>query len=352
MQVFTTDADGPGRLPAPVAALRAFEGVPVRYFPRSRPYAVLGSHELARHLAAAVAQASVVHVHGLWNRVAWSAFRAARRAGVPWVLSPRGMLDRGSLAHHGWRKRLVYPLADRAGIRQASLIHATSAAEEEGIRAWYPEAPIAIVPNGVDPALGGDGISRVDLGLPEEGSLVVAVARLHPVKRLDLLVDAFAQVHERQPATRLVLAGPDEAGLWPALQARAGRHAGAVVWLGPVDADRRDALLRHASVFVLCSDSESFGMSLVEAMRAAVPVVVTDTCGWPAVASEGAGLVVAQRAGAIADGIAHLAALPDAGRSMGQAGRALVTRAYAWPAVAGRFLELYAEVARRGPSPA
>jgi glycosyltransferase involved in cell wall biosynthesis len=343
--VLTTDADGAGRLPPTVAGARLYDGVPVRYFPRSRPFRVIGSRALSDALAPAFGHADVVHIHGLWNRVVWAAARGARRAGVPYVLSPRGMLDSGSLAHHAWRKRLIYPLTDRATVQHAALIHATSESEAAGVRAWHAHARVDVIPNGVELSLQGADLSRADLGLPLDRDLIVAVARLHPIKRLDLLVDAFRAVRARRPNVHLVLAGPDEAGLWPGLRARSGHDADAVTWLGPVDEARRDALLRHAGVFALCSRSESFGMSLVEAMRAAVPVVVSDTCGWERIAGEGAGLVTASTAEALAEAMCRV--LDDRGRAqtMGRAGQMFVRTHYAWSAVAPRYLAAYASLA-------
>lgn len=341
VRVLTTDADGDGRLPPAVVGLAAYDGVPVRYCRTSWPRQVIGSRELAAELRATVSGVDVVHIHGLWNRVVWAAAGIARRAGVPYVLSPRGMLDSGSLRHHRWRKRLVYPVMDRRAVAGASLIHATSDQEAAGIARWAPSAGIAVIPNGIDPQPRGSGISRQGLGVPEGVPLVVSVARLHPVKRLDLLIDAFVKVSTSDPRARLVVAGPDERGLRQGLEARAGRHRAAITWLGAVDETRRDALLQHASVLVMCSDSESFGLSVVEAMRAAVPVVVTDTCGWARVAEEGAGLVVPQSSLEIAEGIRQVLADPMRAAAMGARGRALVGREFNWAAIANRFMAAY-----------
>ncbi len=341
IDVLTTDADGAGRLSPADAACRVYEGVPVRYYQRSWPTRIIGSRALTAEALSVFRHADVVHIHGLWNRVVWAAATRARRAGVPYVLSPRGMLDAGSLRHHLWRKRVAYPLADRGVVQHAAVIHATSAAEASGIRAWRPSARIEVIPNGIDPEVGGATVSRSDLGVQQDGPLVVSVGRIHPVKRLDLLIDAFQRVVEMHPRAHLVIAGPDEHGLRSTLESRAGQVASAITWLGAVDAVRRDGLLRHASAFVMCSDSESFGLAALEALRAEVPVVVTDTCGWDAIALEGAGYVVAQTAAAISDGLVEVLRDPVQARQMGARGRAYALRAFAWPSVAGRFDALY-----------
>ena len=100
VQVFTTDANGAEALPTQVTGHTAFEDVPVRYFPRSFPLSPIGSRLLGAALRREVGGYDIVHVHGLWNRVVWAAAREASRAGVPYVLSPRGMLEPAARAHH------------------------------------------------------------------------------------------------------------------------------------------------------------------------------------------------------------------------------------------------------------
>jgi len=336
LTVFTTDANGAGALPPSVTAGSRYEGVAVRYFPRSRPRILFGSRTLESALGAELPSASVVHIHGLWNRVVWSAARAANRAGVPYVLSPRGMLEPAALAHHAWRKRIALALFDRRVLDGAALVHATSPREAGTVAAWVPHTRVVTIPNGIDPA-GPPVLSRAELGLPEGVPIVSFIARLHAIKRPDLVVDALVRMRAAHPQAHLVIAGPDEHGLWPGLVARAGEARGSVSWIGPVDRQQRDSLLGHAAALVMCSDSESFGMSVLEAMAAGTPVVVTDTCGWDEVARYGSGLVVEQDAAAIARALATLLDDPPAARAMGERGRARAVEFYGWDAIAASF---------------
>ena len=335
VQVFTTDANGPGTLPSVVTEARAFEEVPVRYFHRSWPRWPIGSRGLAHALAREVIAYDAVHIHGLWNRVVWAAAGEARRAGVPYVLSPRGMLEPGALAHRSWRKRVAYALIENGVLAGASLLHATSETERETLRELKPRAPVVLIPNGIDASAGP---------LPEPrtpGPNVLFVGRLHPIKRPDLLIDAFAALRRRHPAARLVVAGPDERRMRAELVARAGDHAGYIRWVGEVNAVERSALLRDAAALVMCSDSESFGMSVLEAMAAAVPVVVTRTCPWPDVHRHGSGFWVAQRVDAVADALDRILANADAAREMGRRGRALAESRYRWEVIASMFATHY-----------
>jgi glycosyltransferase involved in cell wall biosynthesis len=350
VEVLTTTADGPADLPASPPEGSRHEGVAVRYLQRSFPRRLFGARGLGPALDEAIARSDLVHIHGLWTLPGWMAARRARRAGVPVVMSPRGMLDAGSLAQRAWRKRIAYAVVERRNLRAAALLHATSMAEARALRLWVPGAPVVTVPNGVDAPAAGlplPGAARLRLGIPEGAPLLLFLGRIHPIKRLDLVAAAFDRVSAALPDARLVIAGPDERGERRRLEpyfAAAGRH---VHWTGEAGDAEKWALLVDADLLVLCSDSESFGMSALEAMAAGTPVVVTRTCPWPEVETAGAGFWVPQEPEAIAG--AALAILRDGERAggMGARGRALARARYSWDAVASAMAERYREAVER-----
>lgn len=345
VQVFTTDANGGGRLPASVTAGAVFDDVPVRYFPRGVPASPIGSAPLAAALRAEAGGFDALHVHGLWNRVVWAAAREASRAGVPYVLSPRGMLEPAARAHRAWRKRASWTLFDRNVVTRAALLHATSEPERQTLLEMSGGVPVVCIPNGID-------LAPAPARTPGDDPMVLFLGRVHPIKRLDLLVRAFAIVRDRNPRVRLAIAGPDESGLIPGLLELAGRHVGAVRWIGSVDDDRRRTLLQEAAVLVMCSDAESFGMSVLEALGAAVPVVVTRTCPWEQVERHGAGFSVEHDAEAIAAAVARVLGDPAAARAMGERGRRLAESAYQWTAIASAFSAEYRRLPASAAVPA
>ncbi|HTM04916.1 MAG TPA: glycosyltransferase [Vicinamibacterales bacterium] len=336
VEVFTTDANGEAALPPTVTGSGDFEGVPVRYFPRTWPLEPIGSRALATTLRRTIGRFDALHIHGLWNRIVWTAAREARRAGVPYVLSPRGMLETAALAHKPWRKRLAYAAIERHTIEGAATCHATSAREAATLRAITPDASVVLIPNGVDVPAGADPA-------PNVRPTFVFIGRLHAIKRLDLLLDAFAQVVAVRPDARLIIAGPDEQRLRELLEPRQA-PGNRVTWLGAVDARQRDAVLAQARALVVCSDSESFGMAVVEAMAAGRAVIVTRTCGWDDLERRGAGLLVDQNPLAIADAMQRLLDAPAAASTMGVNGRRWVEEAFTWDAVARRFIETYSAI--------
>jgi len=349
IEVFTTTANGAAELPVPIATRSFYDSVPVRYFPRRRPRRRFRAPDMGPALSAALTGCDVVHIHGLWSAVGWQAARRARAARVPYVLSPRGMLERGALIYRRWAKRLVFEAIERQNLSGAALIHATSVAEARTLGALAPRVPVIVVPNGVRADVVGHGPSgsfRRRWRLSDTRPLVVYLGRIHPIKRLDLLAAAFARVRVRFPEVQLVIAGPGQVEEVRTAQAWFRDVAPAVTWTGELDPNEKWDLLADADALVLCSDSESFGTSVIEALASGVPVVATRTCPWEELETEGCGRWVDQDVGAIAHGLGEILADPPAARRMGDRGRALVRRKYEWDAVARAMADHYRAVAQ------
>ncbi|MGL1834070.1 glycosyltransferase [Rhodocyclaceae bacterium SMB388] len=156
--------------------------------------------------------------------------------------------------------------------------------------------------------------ARDTLGLPREAFVVANVGRLHPDKDQATLIRAFAHARERLPAGALLAiigSGRLEAKL-EALAQELGLGE-SVRLLGQVPEVWRH--FRAFDVFALSSDHEPFGMVLLEAMVAGVPVIATDCGGAPEVLVDIAPLVPLGDSERLADGLVQLAGLTDEGRS-------------------------------------
>ena len=346
VEVVTTTANGDAQLPAsPSGGGDQYDGVPVRYVATSFPRRFFGAR-VRGPLTAALARADVCHIHGVWNVPEWWASYLARARTLPYVLSPRGMLQPQAVRQGRWRKTVAYRLLERANLRGASLLHATSEQEADALRDLQLGVPIAVVPNGVDleAAQRASRGYRRQLAIPSDAFVVLYLGRMHRIKRLDLVADAFAELRTTNPSAHLVLAGHDEQGLIPDLTRRLSAHAPFVHALSAVGGQDKWALLRDADVTLLCSDSESFGMTVVESLAAGVPAVVTRTCPWPEIETRECGFWVEQNAPAIAAALRTLADDPARRRRMGERGAAFACERYGWDAIAPVMSRLYAEL--------
>ena len=348
VRVVTTTANGDSELSEAVVARGEYEGIPVRYCARAWPRSIFHSPSLGAVVATELREADVLHIHGLWNATVWSAAAAAREQRKPYVLSPRGMLAPAALAHDKWRKKLVYPLADRRVIRDAARLHATSQSEFEELDRLPEPGRAVYVPNGVELPPGSDRdprAARERFHLPPTSPLVLFLGRIHPIKRLDLVAAAFGRVRAQHRDAHLVIGGPDEEGHRATVAPLFTPFGSSVTWTGRVDEAGKRQLLDAATTLVLSSNSESFGMSVAEAMAAGKPVVVTRTCPWPEVESHQAGFWVDQTADAIAEGLNAILSNPLAAQAMGRRGRALIASQYSWPSAAGALIKAYEDIA-------
>jgi glycosyltransferase involved in cell wall biosynthesis len=286
----------------------------------------------------------VLHDNGLWlphnHRIA----SLARDARLPRIVSTRGMLEPWAIRHKRWKKTAAWRLYQRRDLSRAAALHATAAEEEANLQIYRLRPPVRTIPNGVDlpnlpPRTGVSGGGRT--------RTAVFLGRIYPVKGLPMLVEAWARV--RPGGWRLVIAGPDEAGHQAEVEAAvaASGLSDVVSFPGPVLDDAKAALLRDADLFVLPSHSESFGMSVAEALAHATPVLTTTAAPWPELAQRGCGWRMSPTVGGLADGLRIATSTETATlRRMGEAGRALVATDYAWPAIAERFAALYADAAK------
>jgi glycosyltransferase involved in cell wall biosynthesis len=347
VEVFTTTANGDEPLPpAPDGVI--YEGVRVRYFPLAWPSFGWRAVGLAEAVARAARDADLIHVHGLWNLTAWAGVGAAQASSVPYVLSPRGMLQPDAMAHHHALKAVAYRAVEREHLRGAALLHATSEAEARALAAAGPR--VVLVGNGVTSMeVTADAIARVRqrFDLPADVDVVTFLGRLHPIKRLDLLAAAFARVRSSGRRACLVIAGPDETGQRCRLEPSLRDVADDVRWTGAVDGEDKWSLLHASRALVQCSDSESFGLSVAEALAAGVPVVVTERGAWDAIAAVGCGYVVDHDADAIAGALERLLADPAEARAMGLRGRAWAQRTFGWEAIGRAMLREYESIVSR-----
>jgi glycosyltransferase involved in cell wall biosynthesis len=353
--VLSVNLDGPPWQPAALAPGRLTlrqAGVTWEYFPGRFPRRWLRSPALAAALPAAVAAADAIEIHGLYHHPLIAAARTCRRLGKPYVLRPLGILDPVIQRRRRWRKQLAGLLGGRALLRGAALIHCTSEAEAAIARPWIGDRPVAVVPHGVTPAPPPDAaeLARARaLWLGEAaGPVLLFLGRLTPKKGLGTLVATLPPLAARWPGLRLLVAGKDEGEAAPAaaLAARLGigRH---IVFAGQLDAAAKGAALALANLFVLPSQSENFGLAVVEALAAGVPAVIAPGVAIAAeLAASGAALVVPAEPAALADALARLLAAPEQQAALAAAGRRAAA-GYSWERAAATLSGHYARLAAR-----
>ena len=351
VHVFTTSVDGPADSDVPLGRPVDLEGVKVTYFPSRMLRRLYWSPPMGAALAASVAGFDAVHLHAVYLWPIWAGARAARAEGVPYVISPRGMLVPELIRRRSrWVKAAWIALVERANLEAAAAIHTTSSVEAAHLAGFgWKLPPVVTIPHGVDdpPPPSAAPLSDDIAAAVAQGPLVLAFGRLSWEKALDRLIAALPQV----PAARVVMAGDDSDGYAASLAAKA-RAAGVdgrlTIVPRHVEGADKEALFGAARMFAITSLSENFGLAAFEAMRRGVPVLATPNVGMSEIVREsGAGRVVDATPAAIAAGIAAMLGDPAGTRAMGEAGRAHVVAHYGWRTIARRMADLYVTVAAR-----
>jgi len=344
VEVFTTNVDGPQDSNVPLGVPVDLDGVRVWYFPVPSLRRLYWSPAMGKALRQRLGSFDVVHTHSVFLWPTSVAARIARQLNVPYVMAPRGMLVHELIRRKNRLiKRAWIVLVERRNIENAALIHFTSRIEaEEAAVLGLPIRNSCIVPNGVDmPGLDGGREKVLPGGVATgEGPFLLFIGRINWKKGLDRLIAAMPAI----PDCRLVIAGNDEEGLMPKLEALAAQ-AGVrerISFIGPVHGDDKAALLGRALLLVLPSYSENFGNVVVEAMAAGRPVVVTPGVGAADIVRESAaGAVLEGDPALLGAGIRRLIADPIALERMGQEGREFVRHRYSWETVGRQMEEAY-----------
>jgi len=344
VHVVTTNVDGPGVSSVPIGVPVNLDGVQVHYFPSPALRRLYWAPMLGHMLRREIGTFDVAHLHSVFLWPTWAAARAARKARVPYVLAPRGMLikdlinRRSRLAKSTWIR-----LIERSNVENATAVHLTSQLEVEELErfGWQPRR-LAVIANGIEDPLPGSGDITADVeAIAAEQPLILFFGRLSWKKGLDRLLHAFARIH----SGKLAIVGPDDEGLAPQLSALAGDlQIADRVHILPRSVIGRDKerLYAAAKLFVLPSYSENFGNTVLEAMRRGVPVVVTPEVGAAEIVQEsGGGLVVAGDPETFSAAMLRLTIDRDLARSMGEAGMRHAISHYSWARIAARTEDLY-----------
>jgi glycosyltransferase involved in cell wall biosynthesis len=332
----------PSELP-PNAESLDYELFPVRW-----PQRLLYSPQLAERLNEVAKDFDLVHVHSLWLHPQYAGQRAARRAGVPYIVSPHGALDPYLRQRGKARKAATSLLWQNAMLKNARLLHVTTGDERELIADIAPGVPREIVPNGLwidrlaPPDADGERFRARHLA-GNDGPLIVFLGRLNFKKGVDVLIDAFAIAAKEHSSAHLAIVGPDDEGLRAELENQVERLglAARVTFTGALYGEDRTDALAAADVWALSSHSENFGIAVIEAMAAGAATVISPAVNLaPDVLAAGAGLVAEQRPEPFAAALNELLADDVERARVAAAGREFVRR-YDWSLVGEQFRQMY-----------
>jgi glycosyltransferase involved in cell wall biosynthesis len=329
--VFTTNVDGSGISDVALNQVTELDGVRVHYFP-STLRRIYYSPAMRRALHKGVRNYDIVHTHSVFLWPTAAAARAAFAQGVPYVVSPRGMLVPELIAMKSrMAKRMWIAFIEKRNLARACAVHVTSEQELEALRRVVDFPRAAMVPNGVD-------IPQTQVS-QRDPAMVLFLGRINWKKGLDRLIEAIAATGN----ARLIVAGQDDENYLATLPTH-----DRVTFVGEVAGEKKEQLLASAAVLVLPSISENFGNVVLEAMAHSTPVIVTPGVGLAAaVEQSGAGLVCDGAPAALTAAIERLLADQNLRLEMGKRGRSLAETHFGWDRIAIEMETLYESCSSR-----
>ena len=350
VQVATTDDDAADRLRVPLGQPVKRAGATYHYFRRQTQFYTV-SWPLRRWLANNVQRFDIVHVHALFSFASVTACRAARAAGIPYIVRPLGVLSPYGLRQRALLKRWSLRLLERSLLDDAAAVHCTSDAEQSEVRQLNRDWRTVVVPLGVDtehyaPSRRREWLEQ-HLLRGSDRPIALFLSRIDPKKGLELLLAAVAQARAEVPDLVLVIAGMGDPAYVAQLQeqARVSGSSDQVMWVGYLNGTAKLEALQSADVFVLPSYAENFGLAVVEALACGVPAIVSEHVAVAREISAGdAGLVVRQTVPAIKAALVEVLRDSANRTRMAAAARAVAVHEFSLASMSERLIALYQNV--------
>ncbi|MGA8848994.1 MAG: glycosyltransferase family 4 protein [Dehalococcoidia bacterium] len=289
----------------------------------------------------------VVHGLDVYSSMALMVIRFAHRHRIPCVLTCHTVMDSPFLIFLQRAMGLALSKADR-------LIAVSQAAARFSHSLGFPEKRITVVPNGVDlSCFNGEmdaSLMREELGIGDE-PLVVTASRLIKRKSPALLISAFARVLKVVPDAKLVIAGSGREEDNLSRQIKSLNIKNSVFMVGGLAKEKVAQLLAAADVFALPSEVESFGLALLEASAAGVPIVCSNSGGVPEVFQDGFNALLYPPGDDNAMAKAIICLIQDGELAKTISANAVETASkFTWEMAAKRTLRVYEEVLQENDS--
>ena len=277
----------------------------------------------------------LIHIHGMWTPILAVAAFVAKKKSLPLVISAHGCLEPWALQNKGWKKRLALWMYQGAILHSASLLVATAPQEMESLRKMGLHQPIAVIPNGVDIEEAPPSIKDSPI------KTFLFLSRIDPKKGLLDLVEAWCTI--RRPDWCIVIAGPDQDGYQAIVEnliQLKGLEA-EIKFIGLVQGARKKECFESASIFILPTYSENFGLVVAEALSNNLPVITTTGAPWQELIEHQCGWWVDPGVKGISEAMVKaMDCDPKELEIMGSRGRQLVINKYSWDTIGGIALEV------------
>jgi glycosyltransferase involved in cell wall biosynthesis len=313
-------------------------GYRIRSFATARPSSP--SFSLAPELRVFVAQSPGLYIlNGIFHPSLFMLGRHLRKLGHPYVVAPHDPYHPQIFRKNAHLKWPYWYLLERSLLGHATAVQVLARPHETWLRRLNIKVPVVVVPNGFEPEDCLD-LDQLRWSLPKEPLKLLCLGRMDAHhKGLDLLLQGLQQV--RAPWELLIQGrdAGDRAQLETLVQTLG--LGDRVQFAGPTVAPAVSVMAAH-DILCLPSRYDGFGLVALEALLTARQVLVSQEAGIAEVVqASGAGVVVAPRPEAIAQGLEQLYHRRDRAKPLGLQGREYILNHLGWPAIAKSAIQQY-----------
>lgn len=288
----------------------------------------------------------ILHNHSLWMMPNVYPCSVSRRYNIPLVVSPRGTLSEWAFSSGSMVKKVFWPLLQEPAIKATTFFHATAFSEYKDIRRMGFKQPVGIIPNGID-------IPQHKRSNNRDKRTILFLGRIHPIKGVDMLLEAWGIISPRFQEWQLRIAGPDNDGYLSRMKSLSAHlKLKRIEFSGPLYGEAKLKAYRDAELFILPSHSENFGMSVAEALAAGTPVIVSKGAPWEGVERERAGWWIDMGLDPLVACLEIALCIPrETLHCMGIKGRNWMQRDFSWEDIAQKTNQAYQWILNGGKKP-
>ncbi len=327
--------------------LTTFQKIPIRFFARhSSKITSLRefqySNDFRQWLKKNIQQYDLIHVHAIFSFCSSYAMTLARSENIPYIVRPIGQLENWSLQQKSLKKKIYLTLWEQKNILHAGLVHFTSTSEKQQALNALAIKSSEVIPLGVNlPEIIPNAAKqlRAKFNLASDSKIILYLSRIHKKKGLEQLIKSFAQL--KTDDTYLFIAGDGDKTYLNELITLIDSLdiVKRVRWLGFVQQQEKQLLLQGANIYALTSHSENFGISVLEALAAGTPALVSKEVALSQnIAEAKIGYVCDNSIASITNNLNSALGAPN---NLGEDARRYASKNFQWSKIAQQLSEEY-----------
>jgi len=352
-EIATTNDDGDTLLDVPLQCQVIYNHVPVRFFHRFSPrnkaireYAF--SIQLTSWLWSNITNYDLIHIHALFSYPSTVAMTIARSRNVPYIVQPHGLLCEWSLQQSRLKKQTYLKLVEQSNLEHSQALHFTAQQEKTEAARLNLSVPTFTLPHGLFPSQTIPNARqklRQKLNLADDQPIILFLSRLHPKKGLDYLITALSKISHHRFTFIIAGSGTPEYEAEIRSMLSLANLGDRTHLTGFIEGETKDLFLQGSDLFALTSHSENFGVAVLEAWSAGLPVMLTPGVALASIAHQyQLGHVPEFDINAIANALLHCLQHPDEAKAMGDRARQFVLKNYTWDKIAIQMIDVYESI--------